>query len=236
MYRAPEKISRNAPCPCGSGKRYKKCCLPSHVASNEPDDDLFLPQLARRLSEGYLFHEAGQSARAADCWLPLWQYFRTCFRPGRRTFDDPSVTFAEDEVPMSEWVQDFVVALLSASVHDRRYAEIGISVCEDVLAQFTDEDEYFLLSFGADLGAFHEFAGRFDEAERIFVDIIRVCPDSALGYVRLSDMLAHRAPNDDPEHPDRQRACALLEHALARPVVDATDFDVELRLAGLRAS
>jgi tetratricopeptide (TPR) repeat protein len=22
-----EKISRNAPCPCGSGKKYKKCCL-----------------------------------------------------------------------------------------------------------------------------------------------------------------------------------------------------------------
>ena len=21
------KISRNAPCPCGSGKKYKKCCL-----------------------------------------------------------------------------------------------------------------------------------------------------------------------------------------------------------------
>ncbi|MFH1415207.1 MAG: SEC-C metal-binding domain-containing protein [Elusimicrobiota bacterium] len=23
------KISRNDPCPCGSGKKYKKCCLKS---------------------------------------------------------------------------------------------------------------------------------------------------------------------------------------------------------------
>tara|TARA_Y100000361_G_scaffold154352_1_gene179885 strand:+ start:5544 stop:5768 length:225 start_codon:yes stop_codon:yes gene_type:complete len=23
----PKKISRNAPCPCGSGKKYKKCCI-----------------------------------------------------------------------------------------------------------------------------------------------------------------------------------------------------------------
>jgi tetratricopeptide (TPR) repeat protein len=23
-----EKIGRNAPCPCGSGKKYKRCCLP----------------------------------------------------------------------------------------------------------------------------------------------------------------------------------------------------------------
>jgi len=25
------KISRNAPCPCGSGKKYKRCCLPNEV-------------------------------------------------------------------------------------------------------------------------------------------------------------------------------------------------------------
>ena len=27
------KIGRNAPCPCGSGKKYKKCCLPLHETS-----------------------------------------------------------------------------------------------------------------------------------------------------------------------------------------------------------
>ncbi|MBO5305944.1 MAG: SEC-C domain-containing protein [Clostridia bacterium] len=26
VKRASEKIDRNAPCPCGSGKKYKKCC------------------------------------------------------------------------------------------------------------------------------------------------------------------------------------------------------------------
>ena len=25
-HRTVEKIGRNAPCPCGSGKKYKKCC------------------------------------------------------------------------------------------------------------------------------------------------------------------------------------------------------------------
>lgn len=25
---ASSKIDRNAPCPCGSGKKYKKCCMP----------------------------------------------------------------------------------------------------------------------------------------------------------------------------------------------------------------
>jgi len=26
--RTEPKINRNAPCPCNSGKKYKKCCLP----------------------------------------------------------------------------------------------------------------------------------------------------------------------------------------------------------------
>lgn len=28
------KIGRNAPCPCGSGKKYKKCCLDKHRAAD----------------------------------------------------------------------------------------------------------------------------------------------------------------------------------------------------------
>lgn len=29
--RSTPKIGRNAPCPCGSGKKYKKCCLTKEV-------------------------------------------------------------------------------------------------------------------------------------------------------------------------------------------------------------
>ena len=30
-----EKVGRNAPCPCGSGKKYKKCCLPKEEAERQ---------------------------------------------------------------------------------------------------------------------------------------------------------------------------------------------------------
>lgn len=39
------KIGRNAPCPCGSGKKYKKCCLTNENVSND--------LLWRRLGEAY---------------------------------------------------------------------------------------------------------------------------------------------------------------------------------------
>lgn len=33
------KVGRNDPCPCGSGKKYKRCCLESEVPDFEPGDD-----------------------------------------------------------------------------------------------------------------------------------------------------------------------------------------------------
>ncbi|MBC2717962.1 MAG: hypothetical protein HF978_21915 [Desulfobacteraceae bacterium] len=33
-----EKIGRNEPCPCGSGKKYKHCCLEKHEAARQAKD------------------------------------------------------------------------------------------------------------------------------------------------------------------------------------------------------
>lgn len=31
----PEEVGRNEPCPCGSGKKYKKCCMQAHRVQKE---------------------------------------------------------------------------------------------------------------------------------------------------------------------------------------------------------
>jgi len=35
LVRKDSKIGRNDPCPCGSGKKYKQCCLTKNPASNQ---------------------------------------------------------------------------------------------------------------------------------------------------------------------------------------------------------
>ena len=44
---ADQTISRSAPCPCGSGHKYKKCCMPPHErllpAGESAHDDLINP-------------------------------------------------------------------------------------------------------------------------------------------------------------------------------------------------
>lgn len=38
-------VGRNAPCPCGSGKKYKKCCLPLHQEADRDDEGMPRPQV-----------------------------------------------------------------------------------------------------------------------------------------------------------------------------------------------
>ena len=37
------KIGRNAPCPCGSGKKYKKCCLSAQPEKRSAKKQRFIP-------------------------------------------------------------------------------------------------------------------------------------------------------------------------------------------------
>ena len=48
----PTKTSRNAPCPCGSGKKYKKCCLAKDEAA-EASVAVSEGAVARALGRGF---------------------------------------------------------------------------------------------------------------------------------------------------------------------------------------
>ncbi len=43
------KISRNAPCPCGSGKKYKKCCL--------LQDESKAPEARKNVEQNFIYQE-----------------------------------------------------------------------------------------------------------------------------------------------------------------------------------
>jgi len=207
------KISRNAPCPCGSGKKYKKCCIEKDLRKSPS-----IEMLDDGMQEGYDFMMNGNGAQACDCCWPLWEIIRSRLDPEMRTCESASSVFKGTQ-ELFNWVQDFALELHNAAVDETRYAEIGVRLCQDVLTQFRDEKGLFHLNFRADLGEFYYMASRPEEGERVLLDLIRDHPDHAAGYARLADILAYGAGQDDPPI-DRQRARALLESAIARPVSD----------------
>ena len=46
-----EKIGRNDPCPCGSGKKYKRCCLDKHRAAKHEKTDAEVENLRAKEKE-----------------------------------------------------------------------------------------------------------------------------------------------------------------------------------------
>ena len=63
------KVKRNDPCPCGSGKKFKSCCMgkagASELVAPPPDAGAGYRQL---MAEAQANHQAGQLGKAADLY------------------------------------------------------------------------------------------------------------------------------------------------------------------------
>ena len=79
------KIHRNDPCPCGSGKKYKKCCLRKENSRDiESDKDLYLNKYSIRLKEEKDINGIRKAGRLALDTLDLAE---SEIRPGIATDD-----------------------------------------------------------------------------------------------------------------------------------------------------
>ncbi|MFO1432686.1 MAG: SEC-C metal-binding domain-containing protein [Candidatus Competibacteraceae bacterium] len=191
-----------------------------------------IEMLDDQMQQGYRLVREGQGTRTCELWWAIWQTICSRLRPEMSTTWQAAAVFDGSQC-LFNWVQDFAIELHNAALAEPRYAKIGVQLCEDVLAHFSGEDDLFLKNFCADLGEFHFLAGAQAEGERVLLALIRDYPDCAAGYVRLADLLGYgHAPDRKPI--DRERARELLEQALARPVADAANYDLEKRLAELQ--
>jgi hypothetical protein len=183
------------------------------------------------MQEGYELSRSGKGPHACDRWAEVWEVIRGRLEPHMDTCESATPVF-DGTQSLFNWIQDYRTELLNAAVGEPRYALAGVRLCEQALAQFHGESFLFRLNFRADLGVFHFRAGQPEEGERVLRALIRDHPDCAAGYVTLSECLCEMPAG--PSALDRERAAALLEEALARPVTDADDYDVAARLADLR--
>ena len=58
------KIGRNEPCPCGSGQKYKKCCLKKEAEMR--DAPLISPEVFQRVKDKYKLHGPGSESEESD--------------------------------------------------------------------------------------------------------------------------------------------------------------------------
>jgi len=76
------KIGRNDPCPCGSGLKYKKCCLGKELPRTESLRERYLRDYGIRLKDG---RDVEKIRRAGRLALELLELVERCIRPGTET-------------------------------------------------------------------------------------------------------------------------------------------------------
>lgn len=184
------------------------------------------------MQEGYTLWMTGYRARGCDRWAETWRAILPLLKPEMRN------TGAADKLlrgtqHIHDWLQDFLLELQNAAMVQSRFADTGIDIINQLLQQFPDESHHTLQNWRGDLGQSYYLAGRFDEGERVFQNLIRDFPDHAEGYARFADILAFGPRDDAPI--DIPRAIALIEKAITRPVIDATDYDLQARLNDLKS-
>jgi hypothetical protein len=233
----PRRASRNDPCPCGSGRKHKHCCLKRNAAVAAavaagcvPPDPTLLESMMVGLDSG----REGKDALACTILDGCWQLIREHLTPEMTSLDALD-RFAAGRCCPDDLAYEFMAGLENAATRDPAFGVMGVAFCEFFLGQFVDEDEYNRANTRATLGLCHFCAGDAARGEALLRDLINEDPRACIGYAYLADALGFwRFPWNDGVVLDRARAVAVLEEAVAARVEDGDDYDLESRLADLR--
>jgi len=218
------KTGRNDPCPCNSGKKYKRCCL-QRQAEEE--------RLLKGLMRGYDYMMQGSSEKACSFWWEAWLVLRSRLRPEMTTTDDAQAIYPLPGSHIHDWLQDLAQEFGNAARHRKSYVPRGTELCRTVLEQFPNEKQLFVQNFRADLGEFYLLDGHNEQGEAEFVALIKDHPEQAVGYVRFAHALEERHQRLK-NAADLRLAIDLLQQALNYPVVDANDYSAAKHLDRLR--
>lgn len=234
---APRRASRNDPCPCGSGRKYRHCCLKRDAATAAavatgcvPPD----PTLLEAMMIGLDSASDGRDDLACSILDAGWHQLRERLTPAMTSLEALD-RFTAGQCTSDDLAYEFMTSLENAATRDAKFGAMGVAFCTFFLEQFLDEDDHNRANAQATLGLCHFCAGDAAQGEAVLRDLIDDDPLAAIGYVYLADALGFRRfPWHDGAVLDAARAVAVLEEAVAADVEDDADYDLELRLADLR--
>ena len=215
-----KKIGRNDPCPCGSGKKFKKCCYsllkslpPRQVLGNGyyygelHDLEIAAPYDTILVLENLTFL-ASNAERGGDVVRAL-ELFRIL---------EP---LAEQMGLMGKLLRNFG---LIVSDHPE-LGEEGLDILRQLQSFYKDVDQEVWTSASMDMADYLGFMGRWDECRNEYGKLIDVMPDNSLVLTRFAHIMEMGNCTDE--------AVALYEHVLQ--IGDQADEeDLEIAAGELR--
>ncbi len=246
--RTEKKIGRNDPCPCGSGKKYKKCCLngpakplpapPMQVAPPAiPFKENPVQDEHRTANDwmmaGYLHMENDSYYKAFQCWKRCWNEMKLLL-PSTLTnpYDAEKTGIFEGYDSLGDWLQDFESLLSERSIKDVAVAGFSVEYFHELLTRFPKMSDNMKSNIKADLARSTALLERREEAVSLLQSMIAENPKDAQPYVVLSEMHSDDAATYGFKL-DLPRAIEFLDSAL-KHAEDCADYDVTVRLENLR--
>ncbi len=108
------KIGRNVTCPCGSGKKYKQCCLNSENPEKEirlrSQGKSELNDMNEKMRRGYELLRNGEEKGACEEWLLFWEGLKGFYIPQMKSITDAEKIFPFDHF-LLEWSRDLLRTL-----------------------------------------------------------------------------------------------------------------------------
>lgn len=233
-----EKIGRNEPCPCGSGKKYKKCCIDRQVLSFAAHQmtDLEPSSLVNEcLAAGYECHEEQNDHLAFMFWRRAWQEMRDVLPAD---VIDPNAEACATLFTgcdfLNNWLQDYQLVIENNLARNLDIARDGLLFCRQVIDRFPALHPLVKSNFQVTIVYLLLALGRSEDAFSQLQQVVEQNPASAQGYVVWADLLSCGSPNFNLRA-DYHRAQQLLKEALEK-AANCEGWDVEMRLAELAAS
>lgn len=229
------KIGRNDPCPCGSGKKYKKCCLgkdnPVGLPPGGSRGNKELIELNNLLKRGYELMEKGDTLTGCDTWLTFWQILKTYHIPPMRSIEDAQKIHEFDQF-LYNWCQDLMMAMEEAAREENEYYKKLITYCEEFCKLFPETDKDVLENMKRSLAEAYFGLGMTERGEEEFKALVNEYPDSVWAYIGWGDMYyLYRLNEKVPA--DYDKAQSIYEEALKKDL-DSKE-EVLHRLEDLRA-
>jgi len=183
--------------------------------------------------EGYGLLHQQKPSQAMASWWKVWEALRPRLTPEMGNLNEAGEElFPRMSQCFSNWCVDFRLESRNASVDDKECGEIGVRFIREVLQALPQEETRSNLL--GDLGELLFHLQRDTEAEECCEKLFHDYPDQAIGYVTLADGFLGSSIRGACDPQRIHRAISVLEAALARPVMDAEDYDVAKRLIDAR--
>ena len=222
------KIGRNDPCPCGSGKKYKHCCLrettgpiqPSRSPARARSTPLPVERLIRGGENAVM---AGNSVEGCRKWLEAWELVKPHIDGTVRSLGELD-TKLDWDVILFNWCQDLELELANAGIQDDDFHRERIRYCREFVELLPDSDETVMVNMLRAEAETYFALGRITDGEAAFQRLEQAFPRSPWAYVSWGDVYSgvFRTPVTDVERAREKyrQALAVAENELDREPIE----------------